>query len=287
VWGGGHTKLVLLSGLGTRTGDAERSFAGLIRYLAERGGYDPRRDVVEATYAGEADDTGGVWRPTPYAGGDTRRPLIDSAEAVAACLDWYRAAWPSTTRLCLVGYSLGGVVGLDGATLAVARDQPGWRGRLGAVVTMAAPVRGCSAGALMNWAWLFTGDPDPLGAEGRDLDARWRDVEEQARLERRAGFLRSAGARVLTLVDPGDAIVRPEEALLPGPGESASELEVEVRVTRPGSLGHGAMLDAPDVWRRVLAAVGPQQTGGPRPADPRDDELARLKARLRAEGRLK
>ena len=39
----GRTKLVLLGGIGTRTGDAERSFSGLIRYLADRGGYDQRR----------------------------------------------------------------------------------------------------------------------------------------------------------------------------------------------------------------------------------------------------
>ena len=63
----------------------------------------------------------GIWRPTPYVAADTRRPLIDSAEAVAGCLDWYRQALPSDTRLCVLGYSLGGVVGLDGATLAVAR----------------------------------------------------------------------------------------------------------------------------------------------------------------------
>jgi hypothetical protein len=286
VWAGGRTKLVLLGGIGTRTGDAERSFSGLLHFLVERGGYDLRRDVVEGTYAGSA-DANGVWRPAPYGPADTRRPLIDSAESVAGCLDWYRQAWPSGTRICVLGYSLGGVVGLDGATLAIARDQAGWRGWLGALVTVAAPVRGCSAGALMNWAWLLIGgDPDPLGDAGRDLDARWRDPEEQTRLERRARFLRGAGARVLTLADPGDAIVRPDEALLPGPGETAAGLEVVVRVTRPGSLGHGAMLDAPDVWRRVLGVVGPQRQAGPAEADPIDDELAKLKARLRSEGRI-
>jgi hypothetical protein len=275
-----------MGGIGTHTGDAERSFSGLLRFLVERGGYDPRRDVVEGTYAGSA-DAQGVWQPRPYVAADTRRPLIDSAEGVAGCLDWYRQAWPSGTRICVLGYSLGGVVGLDGATLAIARDQAGWRGALGALVTLAAPVRGCSAGALMNWAWLLIGEPEPLGEAGRDLDARWRDPDEQTRLERRARFLRGAGVQVLTLADPGDAIVRPEEAVLPGPGETAPGLEVEVRVTRPGSLGHGAMLDAPDVWRRVLAVVGRQRTLGPAEADPIDAELAKLKARLRSEGRIR
>ncbi len=285
VWPGGRTKIVLLGGVGTRTGDAERGFSGLVRFLSEHGGYDPRRDILEGTYAGSEVD--GVWRPTPYAGADTRRPLIESVEAVAGCLDWYRKALSDDTRLCVLGYSLGGVVGLDGSTLAVARDRQGWRGRLGAVVTLAAPVRGCSAGALMNWAWLVTNEPDPLGLAGRDLDARWKDPEEQKRLERRAAFLRTAGTRVLTLADPGDAVVQPEEAVLPASGESAADLEMRVRVTRPGTLGHGAILDEPTVWRRVLAAIGPQGGQAQAAAVPIDDELEALKARLRREGRIK
>jgi hypothetical protein len=285
VWPGGRTKLVLLTGVGTRTGDAERSFGGLVRFLAEHGGYDPRRDVLEGTYAGS--EANGVWRPTPYVAADTRRPLIDSAEAVAGCLDWYRQALPSDARLCVLAYSLGGVVGLDGATLAVARERKGWHARLGAVVTFASPVRGCSAGELMNWAWLVTAEPDALGMAGRDLDARWKDRDEQIRLERRAAFLRGAGTRVLTLVDPGDAVVQPEEALLPAPGELSSDLQMKVRVSRPGTLGHGAMLDEPSVWRRVLAAIGQQNTVAHAVPDPIEDELAALKARLRREGRIR
>jgi hypothetical protein len=285
VWPGGRTKVVLLGGVTTRSGDSDRTFSGLVHFLAASGGYDARRDVLEGTYAGS--DLDGVWHPRPYSAADTRRPLIESAEAVAGCLDWYRQALPADTRLCVVGYSLGGVVGLDGATLAVARDRPGWRGRLGAVVTLAAPVRGCSAGELMNWAWLLTAEPDALGNAGRDLDARWKDPDEQTRLERRAAFLRAAGTRVLTLVDPGDAVVQPEEALLPAPGELASDLHMTVRVSRPGTLGHGAILDEPTVWRRVLAAIGPQAAGAQSAPDPIDDELKALKDRLRREGRIR
>jgi hypothetical protein len=285
VWPGGRTRVVLLGGVGTRTGDADRSFSALVRFLVERGGYDARRDVLEGTYAGA--EANGVWQPTAYAAADTRRPLIDSAEAVAGCLDWYRQALPADVRLCVLGYSLGGVVGLDGATLAVARDRPGWRGRLGAVVTLAAPVRGTGAGDLMNWAWLVTAEPDPLGTAGRDLDARWKDPDEQTRLQRRAAFLRAAGTRVLTLVDPGDAVVQPEEALLPAPGESAADLQMQVRVSRPGTLGHGAILDEPTVWRRVLAAIGPQDGAAQAESDPIDDELKALKERLRREGRIR
>ena len=284
VWPGGHTKLVLMGGIGSRTGDAERAYAGLVRFLAERGGYDPRRDVLEGTFAGT--ESGGEWRPSVYAPADTRRPLIDMAEALAGCLDFYRQALPAGTKLCVVGYSMGGVVGLDGATLAVARDRQAWHGRLGSVITLAAPLHGSSVGALVNWAWLMTGEPEGLGAAGQDLDARWKDAEEQRRLARRAAFLRSAGARVLTLADPDDSVVRPEEALLPAPGESLADLQLSSRISRPGSLGHGAILEEPSVWQRILSAIGPQ-VGIKSGADPIDDELQALKARLRREGRIK
>jgi hypothetical protein len=279
---------VVLGGINSRTGDAEGVFGGLLRFLAENGGYDLRRDVLEGTYAGG--DAEGQWRPQVYAQADTRRPLIDMAEAVAGCLDFYRQALPPDTRLCVLGYSLGGVVGLDGATLSVARDRHGWIGRLHAVVTLSAPLHGTSIGQLVNWAWLATGEPGGLGAAGDDLQARWKDADEQTRLARRGAFLRNEGARVLTLADPDDSVVRPEEALLPAPGESVRDLQIETGITHPGSLGHGAILDEPSVWRRVLAAVGPQTeaTGatGPR-VDPIEDELQQLKARMRREGRLK
>lgn len=273
-----------MGGLNSETGEAERSFRGLIDFLAERGGYDPGRDVLEGTYAGVDQD--GTWQPTSYVSADTRKPIIDMAEAVAGCLDFYRQALPEPARLAVVGYSMGGVVGLDAATLSVARDRVGWRGRLGAVVTLSAPVHGSSVGALVNWAWLITGQPEGLGLAGDDLQARWKDPDEQMRLARRAGFLRSVGARVLTLADPDDSVVRPEEALLPAAGESVRDLQIPTNITRPGSLGHGAILDEPAVWRRVLAAIGPQARVGPPPPDPIEDELERLKARLRREGRI-
>jgi pimeloyl-ACP methyl ester carboxylesterase len=281
VWPGGRTKLVLLAGLNSRTGDGDIAFGAMLRYLSEHGGFDPRRDALEGTYACTES------RPQAYVPADTKRPLIDMAEAFAACLDFYRRALPSDARLSVVGYSMGGVVGLDGATLALARDRNGWKGRLQAVVTLAAPLHGSSVGALVNWAWLVTGEPTGLGAAGDDLQARWKDAEEQTRLARRANFLRAEGVRVLTLADPDDSVVRPEEALLPAPGESVSALQVGTTITRPGSLGHGAILDEPAVWRRVLATVGPQGASGSRVKDPIDDELQALKARLRKEGRIK
>lgn len=288
VWPEGKTKLVLVGGVGSRTGDAERAFGGLIRYLVQHGGYDLRRDVLEATYAGS--DASEGWQPRPYVPADTRRPLIDSAEAIANCLEWYRLRLPETTRVCVLGYSLGGVVALDGATLAVVRDRVAWQGRLASLMTFAAPLRGSSAGALVSWAWLVTAEPDGLGEAGRDLDLRWQDSQEQERLTRRAAFLRAAGARVLTLTDPGDAVVRPEEALLPAPGESDDQLLVPTERVRPGSMGHGALLDEPATWRRVFGVVGPQEGAAhvpPEQAAGIEEELQAIKARLRAEGRLK
>jgi hypothetical protein len=284
VWPTGRVKIVLVAGVGTRTGDAERSFSGLTRFLAERGGYDRRRDFLEGTFAGA--EAKGTWRPTAYVPSDTRRPLIEMAEALAGCLDFYRQALPTGTRLCVLGYSLGGVVALDGATLAVARDRHAWHDRLAAVVSLAAPLHGCAVGALLNWAWVVMGDSDGLGEAGRDLDARWTDGEEQTRLDRRAAFLRATGVRVVTLADPDDSVVRPEEALLPAPGESPADLQIQTTIRRPGSLGHGAILDEPAVWRRVLSVVGPQSRAGVA-ADPLEEELNALKARLRREGRIK
>lgn len=280
VWPGGRTKLVVFGGLNSRTGDAEVAFGGMLRYFHEHGGYDLRRDVLEGTYAGSD-------QPKIYAATDTRKALIDMAESVAGCLEFYRQALPVETRLSVLGYSMGGVVGLDGATLAVARDRQAWKNRLGAVVTLSAPLHGSSVGALVNWAWLVTGEPDGLGAAGEDLQARWNDAEEQTRLARRAAFLRAEGARVLTLADPDDSVVRPEEALLPAPGETVADLQVSTRITRPGSLGHGAILDEPAVWRRVLATIGPQRSTKTTAPDPLEDELQALKARMRREGRLK
>src|SRR5687767_9218045 len=86
VWPTGRTKNVLFGGVGSRTGDAERSFAGLIKFLVERGGYELRRDILEGTYAG--DETARGWQPKPYGPSDTRRPLLDMAEAAAGCLAW-------------------------------------------------------------------------------------------------------------------------------------------------------------------------------------------------------
>ena len=97
---------------------------------------------------------------------------------------------------------------------------------------------------------------------GDDLDARWRTPTSRHGSIGAPRFCARAGARVLTLADPDDSVVRPEEALLPAPGETLDDLQVETSVTRPGSLGHGAMLDEPAVWHRVLARDRPSGERG-------------------------
>lgn len=282
----GRKTVVVLGGAGSRTGDSRRAFTPLLRALAQHG-YSPD-DVVEASYAAVGHD--GV--PRAYGPADTRKSLLDSAEVVAACLNWYRGMLPPDQRLFLVGYSLGGVVALDGATLALARDQVGWQGRLSAVVTVASPVRGSNLGTLLNLAWLLTNDPEGLGEAGDDLRRRWDDPQEQERVERRAAFLRGQGVTVVTLADPDDAVVRPDEALIPAPGESREALLVPTTRVRSGSHGHGVLLDEPRAWERITAVLGPQI---PRPAgtarstgdDQVEQELRAIKERLRREGRLR
>jgi hypothetical protein len=158
---------------------------------------------------------------------------------------------------------------------------------------MASPVRGSNIGPLINWIWLVTADGESLGELGKDLEQRWRDPQEQARLLRRAAFLRTSGTDVLTLADPDDAVVRPDEALLPAPGQSLEELLVQSRVHRAGSHGHGAILEDSQTWQRILDVIGPQEplTAAKRSQrntrDPIDQELQALKARLKAQGRIR
>jgi hypothetical protein len=285
---GGRTRLIVIGGVGSKSGDARRAFGPMAQFLAREGGYDPTRDVLEGTFHGE--DRNQTWYPRPYEALHTRQPLMQSAEAFAGVLDWYRLALPEDTRFCVLGYSMGGVAAFDGTTMAVARDRAGWRGRLQAVITFSSPLRGTSAGAFLGWAPLFTSHQ--LGQAGRDLDQRWRDPVEGERLERRAAFLRASGAELMTLADPDDAVVRPDEAVLPAQGQPVDDLLIRPTHARPGTHGHGAIVDEPMTWERVLDVIGPQERGSTvasstPPADELNDEIRAIKDRLRREGRLR
>ena len=67
---------------------------------------------------------------------------------------------------------------------------------------------------------------------------------------------------------------------------AARQTVASTSIRRPGSLGHGAILDEPSVWRRILGVVGPQSQLGTPSADPIEAELKALKDRLRREGRI-
>ena len=141
---------------------------GLIGYLASTAATTRAATSSKATYGGA--ESNGVWRPRPYIPSDTRRSLIDIAEAVAGCLEWYRdrsrpmracswwairwAAWSAWTARRWPSRA----------------TAPAGRAASRGVVTLAAPVRGCSVGALINWAWLITAEP---GCARRRPAATW------------------------------------------------------------------------------------------------------------------
>ena len=259
---------------------------GLIRYLVERGGYDPRRDVVEAHLrrrGRRAPAASGGRRRTSRA--DTRRPLIDSAEAVAGCLDWYRAGVAAHHAAVPAGL-------LAGRRGRPRRRHPGRRARSAWLARP--PRRGGDAGRAGARLQRRRADELGLAADwrsgpaGRRGPRPGRALAGPGRADPSRASRRVSAQRRRAGPDPGRPGRRHRAArrgAAARAGRVGGELEVDVRVTRPGSLGHGAMLDAPDVWRRVLAAVGPSKPRRPAAVPTRiDDELARLKARLRAEG---
>lgn len=281
----GQKKLVVLGGAGSRTGDAERAFSLLFRHLKTHAGFMDG-DLLEASYTGELGAHS--WVPRPYEPAHTRQQLSESAEAVAACLNWYRSVLQPDAHLYFIGYSLGGVVGFDGATLAFAQNRKAWQNHLRGLVTVASPIRGSNLGPLLPWAWLVTPDIQGLGAAGEDLRHRWIDAAEQERLQRRADFLRANGVAVLTLADPDDAIIRPDEALLLI-DQPPEQLLLRTTRVRTRSHGHGVVLDEPAFWMRVADFVGhqtPATHSVPPFVDPLDTELAAIKEKLRREGRL-
>jgi len=95
-----------------------------------------------------------------------------------------------------------------------------------------------------------------------DLARRAADEMARASVRRSAARLRAAGIRVVTLAAEDDAVVTPEDALLPSDGPDASAFVLRPR-RRPGAsyvesmLGHGALPHDPLCWQRVLAALGP------------------------------
>lgn len=244
-----HPRIVCLAGAGSQSGRAWEVFDGVIRYLMVAGGFD-RSDFVEASY--RVDHTG---EPLPYGEEDSTLPLADVTGAVARSLEWIRRQ--AGTKLHLLGWSLGGVVLFDAAAELV-RSDPSWARDLGSIVTLASPLLGADVDGIDLVGSVAVG---PVGA---DLARRAADDSQKAQVRARARYLRELGIRVITLAAEGDAVVTPEDALLPEVGNDSSAFILRPR-RRPGltslesMLGHWDLPRDPVCWQRVLAAIGPAE----------------------------
>jgi hypothetical protein len=231
-------RLVYLAGASSRTGDGRRLLAGLLHYLGAQAGLD---DQVEASYRADADG-----RPLPYDRTDTAAPLAQSVGAVQAILGRERRDLGLGGRLHLLGWSLGGAVLFEAAVDLVERD-PDWREAFASIVTLSSPLNGCDVGG-----WSDIGEV-AAGVAGRELVERGADPGHKARVSARAERLRGLGVPVVTLGSSEDAVVTPEDSVVP--------LDPRYVLTprpRPGAdfgerrLGHGAILNDPTAWQLIL-----------------------------------
>jgi hypothetical protein len=247
-----HPLVVCLAGAGSQTGRALEVFANVIRYLAVAGGY-VREDFVEASYRVATDG-----QPLAYGPEDSTAPMVAAVEAVRRSLVWLlrrHGRW-----LHLLGWSFGGAALFD-AVASLLADEPSWARGIGSFVTFSSPLLGCDVDGIDLIGTTAA------GAIGADLCRRGSDEEEKQRVRRDAARIRASGIRLVTLAAEEDAVVTPEDSLLPAPGPEPLAFILRPRA-RPGSpylesvLGHGALPNDPTCWRRVLDALGPAEAGG-------------------------
>ena len=258
----GRKKVVLASGIMSRTGEALRQFDGFIRYLENNFGY-VRGDVLEVSYHSVADGTGR--RPAPYEPRHCAVSLKEGTLQVAHSLRWYRARLPEDTAYHLVGYSLGGVSLFGAAALLAEAEPERWRGRLGSLITLSAPLMGSDLG--IEGDLLGTLGFDALLPQGlaiRELIGRGSSPEHRARIERQAERLRAFGVQVLTLADAEDVVVTPADAIIAPPHERDRYVLAGPRVPFGGiggnPFGHGPLLGNTLAWVRMGRVIGPQET---------------------------
>ncbi|MDP8923262.1 MAG: hypothetical protein M3O34_10365 [Chloroflexota bacterium] len=254
----GRKKVVLAAGMLSRSGEALHQFDGFVRYLESNFGYT-RGDVLEVSYssAPEGDD----WRPTPYDAHHSHASLRDVSAQAGRTLRWYRALLPDDTEYHLIGYSLGGVALFEAAGALLLGEPERWRGRLGSLTTLSAPLFGADLGlegellGALGFGALFSG-----GDSVRELLARGRNPNHRALVERLAARLRAAGVRVMTLADANDVVVTPEDAIIAPPGERDRHVLSGPRVPGAGlGLGHGQILSNTLAWVRMAKQIGPQE----------------------------
>lgn len=234
-------RLVYLAGAASISGDGRRLLAGLLHYLAAQAGLD---DQVEASYRADRDG-----RAQPYDRTDTAAPLAQTVAAVQAILGRQRRELGLGGRLHLLGWSLGGAVLFEAAADLVERD-PDWRDAFASIVTLSSPLNGCDVEG-----WSALGEV-AAGVAGRELCERAADPGHRRRTLARADRLRGLGVRLLTLGSREDAVVTPEDSVVP-----FDRRYVLAPRPRLGAdfgerhLGHGAILNDPTAWQLILAAV--------------------------------
>jgi len=244
-----HPLVICLAGAGSRSGRPLDVFRTVLTYLKVAGAYSAD-DFVEGSY--RIADTG---EPLHYDAIDSTASLADVTSNVARCLQWFRRT--SGRRLYLLGWSLGGVALFD-ALAGLSDFDSTWAQAAPALVTLASPLLGSDLDGI-----------DALGAVaaghvGADLTRRAADATEKRRVRQDAARLRGAGVRLVTLAAEDDAVVTPEDALLPasGPDPAAFILRPKRQVGATyleNVLGHGALPHDPACWRHVLTALGPAE----------------------------
>ena len=257
----GRKKIALAAGMLSRSGEAITRFDGFIRYLTSNFGYEAG-DFLEISYNSVQDAAG--WRPVPYDATHCDVTLADVTAQVGRSLRWYRSVLPDDTRYHLIGYSLGGVALFEASGALLFGEPERWVGQLASVITLSAPLFGTDLGLEGDLLEaLGFGALLPGGQGVRDLVARGRDPGHRAAVERIAERLRSLGVQLLTLADPTDVVVTPEDAIVARPDERDRYLVNGPRAAWTGGagipLGHGPLLSDTLAWVRMAKLIGRQE----------------------------
>ena len=245
--------IVLGAGVGTRSGDTHRVFAGFRGFMVGEAGYAPP-DFVEATYAGRHE--GGRWvGPAEYDLSAFDAPLATTIANTTEALLHEAQRRPPTTEWHLVGFSFGGLVLLEAAIVLQRRAPEVWGRGLRTITTLSSPLNGVALG---EWRWL--GDLFGQGAVTAELAALGEDPGHRRRLAAAVERLRAEGVTVTTLAEADDVVVLPKDAIV---GPVAPSLVVQPSSSAEASavarhLGHGRIVAAPFVWERLLGLIGPQ-----------------------------